>query len=61
MRTFEEFVEALGIVPGELRKRGFGTSDLEAVIEAWPKLPEAIRADILAMIRAYAGWSGREG
>jgi len=25
---------------------------LAAVVEAWPKLPEAIRADILAMIRA---------
>jgi len=26
--------------------------DLAAVVEAWPKLPQAIRAGILAMIRA---------
>jgi hypothetical protein len=26
--------------------------DLATVVEAWPKLPEAIRAGILAMIRA---------
>jgi len=26
--------------------------DLAVVVEAWPKLPEAIRAGILAMIRA---------
>ncbi|MBT6158040.1 MAG: hypothetical protein HOK71_09835 [Planctomycetaceae bacterium] len=26
--------------------------DLAAVVDAWPKLPEAIRAGILAMIRA---------
>ena len=26
--------------------------DLEAVVEAWPRLPDAIRAGILAMIRA---------
>jgi len=26
--------------------------DLSAVIEAWPALPEAVRVDILAMIRA---------
>ncbi|MDA0991881.1 MAG: hypothetical protein O3A51_14165 [Verrucomicrobia bacterium] len=29
-----------------------GDPDLAAVVEAWPKLPEAIRAGILAMIRA---------
>jgi len=27
-------------------------ADLQAVIEAWPTLPDAIRAGILAMIRA---------
>jgi hypothetical protein len=26
--------------------------DLSAVVEVWPKLPEAIRAGIMAMIRA---------
>jgi len=29
--------------------------DLAAVIDAWPMLPEAIRAGILAMIRASVG------
>lgn len=33
--------------------------DLAAVVEAWPKLPEAIRAGILAMVQA-AG-DGTEG
>lgn len=28
---------------------------LAALIDAWPKLPEAIRAGILAMIRAAGG------
>jgi hypothetical protein len=27
-------------------------SDLAAVIEAWPKLPEALRAGFLAMVKA---------
>jgi hypothetical protein len=26
--------------------------DLAAVIEAWPELPEAIKADILALVKA---------
>lgn len=30
-------------------------SELVAVIDAWPDLPEATRADILAMIRAAGG------
>jgi hypothetical protein len=29
--------------------------DLQAVIDAWQYLPEAIRAGILAMVRAAAG------
>jgi hypothetical protein len=29
---------------------------LAAVIDAWPALPEAIRAGILAMVRAASGW-----
>jgi hypothetical protein len=29
--------------------------ELREVVEAWPKLPEAIRAGILAMVRASSG------
>jgi len=28
--------------------------DLEAVISAWPELPEAVKAGIVAMVRASA-------
>jgi hypothetical protein len=28
---------------------------LAAIIDAWPKVPEAIRAGILAMVRAAGG------
>jgi len=38
----------------DARKAEF-SPDLAAVVEAWPKLPEAIRAGILAMIRAAGG------
>jgi hypothetical protein len=31
---------------------------LSAVVEAWPMLPEAIKAGILAMIRAAIGSAG---
>jgi hypothetical protein len=30
----------------------FADPDLRAVVEAWPTLPEAMKAGILAMIRA---------
>jgi hypothetical protein len=29
--------------------------DLTAVVDAWPELPEAIRAGILAMVKAALG------
>ena len=29
--------------------------DLAAIVEAWPSLPEALRAGILAMVRAANG------
>ncbi len=29
--------------------------DLAAVVDAWPELPEAIRAGILAMVKAASG------
>ena len=32
--------------------------DLAEVIDAWPELPEAIRAGILAMVRASSGNGG---
>jgi len=32
--------------------------DLAAVVEAWPKLPEAIKAGILAMVEAADRGSG---
>jgi hypothetical protein len=41
--------------------RQAGDADLQAIIEAWPKLPEAIRAGILAMIRAAGGQQGVSG
>jgi hypothetical protein len=28
------------------------SADLARVVEAWPKLPESVRAGILAMVRA---------
>jgi hypothetical protein len=30
-------------------------SDLASVIDAWDRLPEAVRAGIVAMVRAAAG------
>jgi hypothetical protein len=33
--------------------------DLAEVVAAWPNLPEAIRAGILAMIRSASGKDGR--
>ena len=35
--------------------------DLQRVIAAWPALPEAIRAGILAMVKAATGGGGDEG
>jgi hypothetical protein len=32
--------------------------DLSAVVDAWPMLPEAIRAGILAMVKAASGQGG---
>ena len=33
--------------------------DLAAVIEAWPRLPKAVRAGLVAMVRAATGQEGR--
>jgi len=35
--------------------------DLQALIDAWPALPDAIKAGILAMVRAAGGGVGRWG
>jgi hypothetical protein len=32
-----------------------GDPDLRAVVDAWPTLPEPVRAGILAMVRASGG------
>jgi hypothetical protein len=32
--------------------------DLAAVVDAWPELPEAIRAGIVAMVKAASGKGG---
>ncbi len=37
-----------------MKKEQFGP-DLQAIIDAWPALPEAIRAGILAMVKAAGG------
>jgi len=34
--------------------------DLQAVIDAWPALPEAIKAGILAMVQAAGGITGQD-
>src|SRR5262249_10272212 len=38
------------------RRRYRPTPDLTAVIDAWDRLPEAVRAGIVARVRAAAGW-----
>jgi hypothetical protein len=43
-----------------LRRRLFSHSALAAVVAAWPELPEAIRAGIMAMVKAASG-EGRAG
>jgi len=32
--------------------------DLTAIVDTWPELPEAIRAGILAMVKAASGKEG---
>ena len=36
-------------------------ADLQQLIDAWPDLPEAVKAGILAMVKAAAGGGGDEG
>ena len=35
------------------------TDDLAAVVDAWPELPEAIRAGIVAMVKAASSKRGK--
>jgi hypothetical protein len=35
-------------------------ADLQMVIDSWPDLPEPIRADIAAMVRAAGGNAGQD-
>ena len=51
--TYGKRVEPLpSYLPTDIRQ---SDPDLLAVAEAWPELPEAIRAGILAMVRAASG------
>ena len=69
-RTGLEPVDATGDSDRHLRKQGQGGGagsgaesadsvhfgpDLQRVIDAWPRLPEAVRAGVLAMITATKG------
>ncbi len=38
--------------PETVQPEALGDADLRMVVEAWPTLPEAIRAGVLAMVRA---------
>ena len=35
-------------------------ADLQAIIDAWPGLPEAVKAGILAMVKAAGGITGKD-
>ena len=41
-------------MPDSLPESVQNDSDLTAVVSAWPTLPEAVKAGILAMVRASA-------
>ena len=36
-------------------------TDLALLIDTWPDLPEAVKAGILAMVKAATGGAGEEG
>jgi hypothetical protein len=36
------------------------SQDLQALIDAWPALPDAIKAGILAMVKAAGGHTGQD-
>jgi hypothetical protein len=43
-------------LPTDTRK---SNPDLAAVVDAWPTLPEAVKAGIVAMVKASGGKGGR--
>jgi hypothetical protein len=47
-----EPVRTLRATRGSTGESGEVDADLTAVVDAWPELPEAIKAGIVAMIRA---------
>jgi len=53
-------ITLLQLAPNEVSSRGVNqsripNSDLQTIIDAWPDLPEEIKAGILAMIEAVKG------
>ncbi len=62
--TTPENIGKTGIVPDagadagavETKREQFGP-DLQSIIDAWPALPDAIKAGILAMVKAACGTS----
>ena len=47
------FADQSGVISDVvLARKADSDPGLAAVVDAWPELPEAVRADILAMIRA---------
>ena len=50
-----------GGAPGGAPEPETGAFDpeLAAVIERWPTLPQAVRTEVLAMVRAAGKWIGR--
>jgi hypothetical protein len=54
------FSDAMGADAGAVEtKIGRFPPDLQALIDAWPALPEARKAGILAMVKAAAGPTAR--
>jgi len=54
-RTIGENAEEYGDSEMGWGDRWGTNDDLQAVIEAWPSLPEAVRADVVAIVKAATG------
>ncbi len=48
-------VGAVNFHPSHQTAQPMNSPDLAAVVEAWPDLPEALKAGIVAMVKAGAG------